>query len=255
MRTASSAALRALPTPTVATGMPFGICTIDRSESSPSSCCERHGHADHRQGGERRGHAREVGGAAGTGDDHAQATRRRRSARTRTSTSGVRCAETTWTSRGTPNSSRMSSASCMTRQIGVAPHDHADERRRSARVDARPASRGALLARSFSYMSLTSSSKRHAREPPEGLARLRRVAPEQVDLGRSLEAGVLVHERLPVVVAGVAERDVEELAHRVRLAGCDHVVVGLVLLEHQPHRLDVVAGVARSRAPSRGCRG
>ena len=39
MRTASSPALRALPTPTVATGMPSGICTIDSSESSPSSCC------------------------------------------------------------------------------------------------------------------------------------------------------------------------------------------------------------------------
>ncbi len=35
-----------------------------------------------------------------------------------------------------------------------------------------------------------------------------------------------------------------ELAHRVRLAGGDDVVVRLVLLEHQPHRLDVVAGVA-----------
>jgi len=30
----------------------------------------------------------------------------------------------------------------------------------------------------------------------------------------------------------------------VRLAAGDHVVVGLVLLEHQPHRLDVVLGVA-----------
>ena len=48
MRTASSPALRALPTPTVATGMPSGICTIDSSESRPSRCCERHRHADHR---------------------------------------------------------------------------------------------------------------------------------------------------------------------------------------------------------------
>ena len=38
MRTASSPALRALPTATVATGTPAGICTIDRSESSPSRC-------------------------------------------------------------------------------------------------------------------------------------------------------------------------------------------------------------------------
>ena len=39
-------------------------------------------------------------------------------------------------------------------------------------------------------------------------------------------------------------RLVEELAHRVRLAGGDHVVVGLVGLEHPPHRVDVVGGVA-----------
>ena len=40
------------------------------------------------------------------------------------------------------------------------------------------------------------------------------------------------------------ERDVDELAHRVLLARRDHVVLGLALLEHQPHRLDVVAGEA-----------
>ena len=40
------------------------------------------------------------------------------------------------------------------------------------------------------------------------------------------------------------EGDVDELLHGVLLAGRDHVVVGLVRLEHQPHRLDVVAGEA-----------
>ena len=37
MRTASSPALRAPPIDTVATGTPAGICTIDSSESRPSS--------------------------------------------------------------------------------------------------------------------------------------------------------------------------------------------------------------------------
>ena len=37
---------------------------------------------------------------------------------------------------------------------------------------------------------------------------------------------------------------VDELAHRVLLAGRDHVILGLVLLQHQPLRLDVVARVA-----------
>ena len=36
----------------------------------------------------------------------------------------------------------------------------------------------------------------------------------------------------------------DELLHAVQLAGRDHVVVRLVLLEHQPHRAHVVAGVA-----------
>ena len=36
MRTASSPALRALPTATVATGTPAGICTMDSRESMPS---------------------------------------------------------------------------------------------------------------------------------------------------------------------------------------------------------------------------
>ena len=40
------------------------------------------------------------------------------------------------------------------------------------------------------------------------------------------------------------EGRVEEVADRVGLAGGDDVVVGLLLLEHQPHRLDVVAGEA-----------
>ena len=42
----------------------------------------------------------------------------------------------------------------------------------------------------------------------------------------------------------MGERELAELPHRVRLAGRDHVVVRLVLLEHQPHRLDVVARIA-----------
>ena len=61
--------------------------------------------------------------------------------------------------------------------------------------------------------------------------------------GRS-KRGSWLHEALPVVVAGARERGVEELADGVGLAGRDHVVVGDVLLQHQPHRLDVVAGEA-----------
>ena len=41
-----------------------------------------------------------------------------------------------------------------------------------------------------------------------------------------------------------ANASANEVLDAVGLAGGDDVVVGLVLLQHQPHRLDVVAGVA-----------
>ena len=42
----------------------------------------------------------------------------------------------------------------------------------------------------------------------------------------------------------VAEGHLDQVAHRVALAGGDDVVVGRRLLQHQPHRPDVVAGEA-----------
>ena len=45
------------------------------------------------------------------------------------------------------------------------------------------------------------------------------------------------------------ESQLQEFAHRVALAGGDDEVVGLLLLHHQPHRLDVVAGEAPIAAP------
>ena len=52
----------------------------------------------------------------------------------------------------------------------------------------------------------------------------------------------------PDMVAGIEanmiEGDADELTDRVRLASRDHIVVGLVLLQHQPHGFDVVLGIA-----------
>ena len=61
-----------------------------------------------------------------------------------------------------------------------------------------------------------------------------------VDLRGAQERGIGDDVPLPVQ-AGMSERELGELAHRVRLAGGDDVVGRLVLLQHQPHRLDVVA--------------
>ena len=40
------------------------------------------------------------------------------------------------------------------------------------------------------------------------------------------------------------ERELQEVPHRVGRAGGHHVVARLVVLEHPPHRLDVLRGVA-----------
>src|ERR671914_187270 len=93
-----------------------------------------------------------------------------------------------------------------------------------------------------------------ARRPAELLTRLARVADQMLHLCGAEEARVD-----PDVVFGVephlVERDLHELANRVSLAGGDHEVVRLVLLQHEPHGLDVVPGVApitlRFKVPER----
>src|SRR4051794_361309 len=67
----------------------------------------------------------------------------------------------------------------------------------------------------------------HLRLPAELLARLGRIAAQRVDLGRAVVLRVDLDVALPVH-ADVRRRLVEEVAHRVRLAGGDDVVVGLV---------------------------
>ena len=78
--------------------------------------------------------------------------------------------------------------------------------------------------------------------PAERRRRLRWVPTELVDLGRAEVLLVDPDEALPVQ-SHEAERHVAELADRMRLTGRDHVVVRIFLLEHQPHRLDVLLGV------------
>ena len=71
-RTASRPALRALPTPTVATGTPAGICTIESSESMPSRYFKGTGTPITGSGVTAASMPGQVGGAAGAGDDHGQ---------------------------------------------------------------------------------------------------------------------------------------------------------------------------------------
>ncbi len=72
MRTASSPALRAPATETVATGTPAGIWTIESSESMPSRCSSGTGTPMTGSGVTRRQHARQVSRSPGARDDHPQ---------------------------------------------------------------------------------------------------------------------------------------------------------------------------------------
>ena len=85
--------------------------------------------------------------------------------------------------------------------------------------------------------------ERHLRLPAQLLTGLGGVTDEKVDLGRTEELGILPHVLVPVGDSDFGEGALDEFFDGVRLARCDHVIVGLVLLEHEPHRLHVVAGV------------
>src|ERR1700694_351811 len=81
------------------------------------------------------------------------------------------------------------------------------------------------------------------RLPAQRSFRFGRVAAQLVDLGRA-QISLVTHHVLVPVEAGGPKGGLHELAHRAHVACRDHVIVRLVLLEHQPHSLDVVTGVA-----------
>ena len=80
-----------------------------------------------------------------------------------------------------------------------------------------------------------------ARLPAELAPCLGCVAEQVIDFGRPKQRRIDLHVLLPVE-ADVRERDLDEFSHRMADAGGDDVVVGAVLLQHQPHGADVVAG-------------
>jgi len=85
--------------------------------------------------------------------------------------------------------------------------------------------------------------ERRPRLPAELAPGLRCVAAELVDLGRAEVARIDLDVSLPVE-ACEAERFRDELPDAVHLAGCDDKVVRCLVLEHQPHRFDVLGRVA-----------
>ena len=112
--------------------------------------------------------------------------------------------------------------------------------RATKRAGSSPAS-----TRSASSMILDELAESASRRASPGAAPPSTASPhELVHLGRPEVARV----DLDVFAASRGRpsrrRSRHELADRVRLAGGDHEVVRLVLLEHQPHRLDVLRRVA-----------
>ena len=90
--------------------------------------------------------------------------------------------------------------------------------------------------------------------PGEHRANLRRIIVTQGDtepasveqqrhLGRAQIARVELHELFPIQFQ-VFEDVIQKLAAGVGPARGDHIVVGLLLLEHQPHGFDVFLGIA-----------
>jgi len=75
--------------------------------------------------------------------------------------------------------------------------------------------------------------------PSEYLTGLTCTSLKKVDFCRAEIAGIYFDATLPVD-PGEAGREIQKLAHRVTFTRCDDVVTGRVLLQHQPHRPDVV---------------
>ena len=139
----------------------------------------------------------------------------------------------------------------------AAPHrdDHGDDRNsRSTGASHQPAADESIGAGDEESFHLGAQSpqvgvnhhldqrfERHRRLPAQFGAGAGRIGDQQVDFGRPIELRVDDHVLAPVE-ADVRERHFHQLLHRVGLAGADDVVLRRVLLQHAPHRVDVVAG-------------
>src|SRR5262249_18018887 len=78
--------------------------------------------------------------------------------------------------------------------------------------------------------------------PPAQLAlRLGGPCKKHIDFRWSVKLGVDDHIAAPIEMHAL-ESDLDELLNAVRLAGTDHIVVWLLLLEHEPHRPHIIAG-------------
>src|SRR5471030_296174 len=85
--------------------------------------------------------------------------------------------------------------------------------------------------------------KRNGRLPTENPVGFRGVGQEIIHLGGAEVAGIDFDVFAPVEARG-REGELGEFTDRMRLARADDAVAGFVVLEHQPHRADIIGGVA-----------
>ena len=83
----------------------------------------------------------------------------------------------------------------------------------------------------------------HRRLPTEQTFGLAGLAHQQIHLCRAVELGINHHVLFPIQPY-VIERDLAKLADRVGFTGRDQVVIRVILLEHQPHGMDIVGRVS-----------
>src|SRR5439155_22556502 len=70
---------------------------------------------------------------------------------------------------------------------------------------------------------------------------LRRLGQEQVHLGRAVKLRIDYDVLFPIEL-NMIEGDAHEILDAMSLADADHIIVGVILLQHEPHGPDVIAG-------------
>jgi hypothetical protein len=73
---------------------------------------------------------------------------------------------------------------------------------------------------------------------------LGRVTDQDRDIGGPEETLVLDDVRPPVIYSDMLKCNLKQVSDRMALAGGDDIVVGFLLLKHEPHRLNVVTSEA-----------
>ena len=115
-------------------------------------------------------------------------------------------------------------------------------------------------SRSEATISATSCSNEVLCCQPSFDRGLRRIADQQVDFGRTEIAWIDLDQNpagagvnalfigpFPAPLdrhSNLAKRPLDEFPHRMRLAGCQHIVIGLRLLQNSPHAVNIIAGMA-----------